>query len=197
MHDEADRATMRTMNPMTNDSDADRNVVWEGDYIRAVTRGRWEFVERKNTTGVVGMIPVTDDGKLVLVQQHRPAVGGEVIELPAGLVGDTEEHRDELMETAAARELIEETGYRAGKLERVCRGVSSAGITSEGMTVFLATELEKVGPGGGDDSENIVVHEVPLAEVPAYLDDCIRRGMTIDLKIYAGLYFCSQHIRTL
>jgi len=188
---------MQTMNPMTHESGADRNVVWEGDYIRAVTRGRWEFVERKNITGIVGMIPVTDDGKLVLVEQHRPAVGGGVIELPAGLVGDVEDQRDEPMETAAVRELIEETGYRAGKMTRVCSGVASAGITSEAMTFFLATELAKVGPGGGDDSENIVVHEVPLAEVPDYLDDCRGRGIVTDLKIYAGLHFCSRHLRAL
>ena len=182
------------MNPVTDNSDDDRNIVWEGDYIRAVTCGRWEFVERKNITGIVGLVPVTDDGKLVLVVQHRPAAGGDVIELPAGLVGDVEGERDEPMETAAARELIEETGYRAGKMMRVCGGVASAGITSEEITFFLATELEKVGPGGGDDSEDIVVHEVPLAEVPDYLDDCRRRGIVTDLKIYAGLYFCSRYL---
>ena len=182
------------MNQITNDSNADKKIVWEGNYIRAVTRGRWEYVERKNITGIVGMVPVTDDGKLVLVAQHRPAVDGTVIELPAGLVGDIEGERDEPMEAAAARELLEETGYRAGKMERVCSGVGSAGITSEEMTFFLATELEKVGPGGGDDSENIVVHEVPIDEAPAYLDDCRSRGITIDLKIYAGLYFCRHHL---
>ena len=185
---------MGAMNQVTENQNDDRTVVWEGDYIRTVTRGRWEYVERKNITGIVGIIPVTDDGKLVLVQQHRPAVGGQVIELPAGLAGDIEDQRDEPMVNAATRELIEETGYRAAKMERVCSGVASAGITSEVMTFFLATELEKVGPGGGDDSEDIVVHEVALADVPAYLDDCRAGGMTIDLKIYAGLYFCRRDL---
>jgi len=184
---------MRRMNQITHKDDDDSTVVWEGDYIKAVVRGRWEFVQRKNITGIVGMIPVTDDGKLVLVAQHRPAVGGTVIELPAGLVGDTEEFRDEPLEAAAGRELIEETGYRPGKMERVCCGVASAGIASEEMTFYLATELEKVGPGGGDDSEDIIVHEVPVEEVPAYLEDCRARGMVIDLKIYAGLYFCARN----
>ena len=119
---------MGRMNKITSDSDSDKKIAWEGNYIRAVTRGRWEFVERKNITGIVGMIPVTDDGRLVLVAQHRPAVGGTVIELPAGLVGDIEDQRDELMETAAARELVEETGYQAGKMTRMCSGVASAGI---------------------------------------------------------------------
>jgi ADP-ribose pyrophosphatase len=185
---------MRGMSQTAKDSNSDKKIVWEGNYIRAVVRGRWEYVERKNITGIVGMIPVTDDGKLVLVEQPRPAVGGAVIELPAGLVGDIEDQRDEPMEAAAVRELIEETGYRTGKMERVCSGVASAGITSEEMTFFLATELEKVGPGGGDESEDIVVHEVPIDEVPAYLDRCRAGGMTVDLKIYAGLYFCARNL---
>jgi ADP-ribose pyrophosphatase len=62
------------------------------------------------------------------------------------------------------------------------------------MTFFLATELEKVGPGGGDESEDIVVHEVPIDEVRAYLDDCRAGGMVVDLKIYAGLYFCRHSL---
>ncbi|MCP4378824.1 MAG: NUDIX hydrolase [bacterium] len=180
------------MNENADNSVPDLKVAWEGNYIRAVTRGRWEFVERKNTTGVVGIAPVTDDGKLVLVEQCRIPVGGAVIELPAGLVGDIEGQRDETMELAASRELIEETGYRAGKMVRVCSGVASAGISSEELTFFLATELEKVGPGGGDDSEDIIVREVPLEEVPAYLEACGKRGIGIDLKIYAALYFCNQ-----
>ncbi|MBL7220095.1 MAG: NUDIX hydrolase, partial [Phycisphaerae bacterium] len=80
------------------------------------------------------------------------------------------------------------------KMTRVCSGAASAGIASEEMTLFLATELQKVGPGGGDDSENIVVHEVPLSEVPAYLDDCRNRGVATDLKIYAGLHFCTRNL---
>jgi ADP-ribose pyrophosphatase len=186
---------MSVMSEIADSGAPDLKVVWEGNYIRAVTRGRWEFVERKNITGIVGIAPVTDDGKLVLVEQYRMPMGGHVIELPAGLVGDIEDQRDEPMESAASRELIEETGYRAGKMVRVCSGVASAGITSEEMTFFLATELEKVGPGGGDDSEDIVVHEVPLEEVPAYLEACDNRGVGIDLKIYAALYFCSQPSR--
>ena len=124
LHRDAGHATMWGMDI------ADKKIEWEGNYIRAVTRGRWEYVERKNITGIVGMIPITDDGKLVLVEHHRPAVGGKVIELPAGLVGDIEGQRDEPMETAAARELVEETGYRAGNMVRVCSGVGFAGITS-------------------------------------------------------------------
>jgi len=181
------------MDPSTPDKDSpEKKIVWEGAYIRAVTRGKWEYVERRNITGIVGIVPITDDGRMVLVVQHRPAVGGDVVELPAGLVGDIEDQRDEPMENAAMRELIEETGYRAGRMERICSGVASAGITSEEMTFFLATELEKVGPGGGDDSEDILVCEVPVDDVPDYLEKRRADGVGIDLKIYLGLYFCSR-----
>ncbi len=183
------------MNQETGRDSCDETVVWEGVYIRTVVSGKWEYVQRKNITGIVGMIPVTDDGKLVLVSQLRPAVGKKVIELPAGLVGDTEDTRGEPLETAAARELIEETGYRAGNLELACCGVASAGISSEEMTFYMATDLEKVGPGGGDETEDITVHEVPLAGVSAFLDDCRANGMLIDLKIYAGLHFCARGVQ--
>jgi len=189
---------------MTDNADSDRvdsadiaaavekTVVWEGDYINAVVRGNWEFVERKNITGIVGMVPVTDDGKLVLVEQSRPALGTRVIELPAGLVGDTPDQRDEPFADAAWRELLEETGYSAGKMTRLFSGVGSPGITSEQMTFFLATELVKDGPGGGDETEDITVHEIPLEQVVDWLARRQAAGAIIDLKIYAGLYFCAR-----
>ena len=169
----------------------DRTVVWEGNYIRAVVRGKWEFAERKNITGIVGMVPVTDDGRLVLVEQFRPAVNGRVVELPAGLVGDVAGDEDEPLAAAAQRELIEETGYRAGRLDRIFHGAASAGISAEQITFFLARSLEKVGPGGGDDSEDITIHEVPLGDVIDWLDRKAAQGVVIDVKIYSALHFCA------
>jgi len=173
----------------------DRKVVWEGRYIRAVVRGRWEFVERKNITGIVGMIPVTDDGRLVLIEQFRPAVDSRVVELPAGLVGDVPDQADEPLVAAANRELIEETGYRAGTMTRVFHGSASAGISAEQITFFLATDLEKVGPGGGDSSEQITVYEVPLGNVVDWLDAQASQGAVIDVKIYSALHFCAPLIQ--
>ena len=169
----------------------DRTVVWEGNYIQAVVRGRWEFVERKNITGIVGMIPVTDDGRLVLVEQYRPAVDSRVVELPAGLVGDLAGEEDEPLAAAAQRELIEETGYRAGTLERIFHGAASAGMSAEQITFFLAQSLEKVGPGGGDATEDITIHEVPLGDVIDWLDRKAAQGAVIDVKIYSALHFCT------
>ena len=168
----------------------DRTVVWEGNYIRAVVRGRWEFAERKNITGIVGMIPITNDGRLVLIEQFRPALDSRVIELPAGLVGDVPGEEDEAMATAAQRELLEETGYKAAAMKRVFHGAASAGMCAEQITFFLATGLEKVGPGGGDPSEDIIVHEVPLGDLIDWLDRKIADGFVIDVKIYSSLYFC-------
>lgn len=168
----------------------DRTVVWEGHYIRAVVRGRWEFAERKNITGIVGMIPITDEGRLVLVEQFRPALDSRVIELPAGLVGDVPGEEDEALVTAARRELLEETGYQAGAMERVFHGAASAGICGEQITFFRATALEKVGPGGGDASEDIIVHEVPLGGLLDWLDRKTAAGLVIDVKIYSALHFC-------
>jgi len=168
----------------------DRKVAWEGKYIRAVVRGKWEYAERKNITGIVGMIPITGEGHIVLVEQFRPALDARVVELPAGLVGDIPGEEDEAMANAAQRELIEETGYRAGSMKRVFHGAASAGMCAEQITFFLATDLEKVGPGGGDASEDIIVHEVPRDELIDWLDRKAAAGLIIDVKIYSALYFC-------
>ena len=169
----------------------DRTVVWEGKYIRAVVRGRWEFAERKNITGIVGIVPLTDDGRLVLIEQYRPAVDAPVVELPAGLVGDVPGEEDEPMAAAAQRELLEETGYRAGTMKRLFHGSASAGISAEQITFFLATDLAKAGPGGGDGTEDITVHEVPIGDVTDWLDGKAAEGAVIDVKIYSALHFCA------
>jgi ADP-ribose pyrophosphatase len=132
---------------------------------------------------------VTDDGKLVLVEQTRAPVGRPVIELPAGLVGDSPGRADEALAVAARRELLEETGYEARDMTLLVEGAPSAGLTSETIVLFLATGLRKVGPGGGDSTEDIKVHEVPLARAREWLSAQADRGAVIDLKVYAGLYF--------
>lgn len=169
-------------------------VMWKGDWIMAVKRGRWEYARRaKNIVGIVGMVPLTDEGKLVLVEQYRPAVNARVIELPAGLVGDEAAREQEPLEDAARRELIEETGYEAERMEMLVDAVPSAGISGESMVLYLASGLRKVGPGGGDEHEDITVHEVPLAEVESFCQARQREGTAIDVKVYAGLYFCMRH----
>ena len=168
-----------------------KSVLCEGRYLRFVRRGTWEYVERRNISGIVGLVPVTDEGQLVLVEQYRPPVARNVIELPAGLVGDRPEEPEETLLAAARRELLEETGYEAGRIEPLTEGAASAGSADEILTLLLATNLRKVGPGGGDAHEQITVHLVPLDQAAAWLDAKRQAGLVIDLKVYAGLYFAS------
>ena len=167
-------------------------VVATTKYLRLIDRDGWFFVDRPNAHGVTAIVAVTDDQRLVLVEQHRPALGGPAIELPAGLAGDDLEQAGEALEMAARRELLEETGYEARSVERVAAGAASAGMTNEVMTLFLASGLKKVGAAEGDGQEDITVHEVPLDGVVDWLAAREREGKLIDLKLYAGLYFACR-----
>lgn len=161
--------------------------VYEGRHIRVVKRGRWEFVERRNVCGIVGIIAVTAENKMLLIEQYRPPVNARVIEIPAGLAGDSAEHANEPLENAAHRELLEETGYEAAKITRLSAGTSSAGITSEIITMFLAEGLKRVGPVAGDGHEDITLHEVPVDQVHSWLHAQRARGAAVDFKVYAAL----------
>lgn len=167
-------------------------VMAEGRFLRLLNDRGWEYVVRTNVSGVVAIVAQTNRGKLVLVEQFRPPLGKRVIELPAGLAGDVAGMEDEQIETAVLRELQEETGYSARKLTYLAEGASSAGLTNESIHFFLASGLKKVDEGGGDGSENIEVHEVPLDEVPVWLSAQVAQGKAVDAKLYAGLYFASR-----
>ena len=167
-------------------------IVCDGKHVQLVRQGGWEFARRKGISGIVGIVAVTDDGKLVLVEQHRPPVGRRVIELPAGLAGDAKGHEKEDLADAARRELLEETGYEARTMQRVAAGAASAGMTDEVITLFRATGLKKVGEGTGDETEDITVHEVPLAGATDWLAAREREGKLIDMKVYCGLYFAAR-----
>lgn len=167
---------------------ADNEVTMaEGKFLCLLKRGRWEFVRRKDITGVVGVVALTDAGELLLVEQFRHPVGVRCVELPAGLVGDVD--AGESVETSAARELEEETGYRAAGVEILSSGVTSAGLTDERVTLCRATGLTRVSDGGGDESEEIEVHAIPLAGVPQFLKEKEMAGRLIDLKVWSALWW--------
>ena len=168
------------------------DVLAETKYLRMVSRNGWSYVERTSVNGVVCVVARTQDNCLLLVEQYRPPVDCRVIELPAGLSGDLAGQSDEQLETAARRELLEETGYAAYSMKSIVDIASSAGLTNEVATFFIADQLEKVTPGGGDESEDIVVHEIPLPEIDDWLQDAQRSGMLIDVRIYAGLYLLTR-----
>lgn len=163
------------------DADAPVETVWQGKFITAKKQGRWEYVSRARGIRAAVIVAIDDDGQLILVEQYRVPLGRACLELPAGLVGD--ETDDEAVEIAAARELEEETGYRAGRIESLGEYFSSPGMVSESFTLVRAHELVRTGDGGGVEGEGITVHRVKLAQVPAFVADCRARGMAIDVKL--------------
>ncbi len=161
---------------------------YEGRFLRVVKRNGWEFVERTNVTGIVGIIAITDDDKLVLVKQYREPFQKVVVEAPAGLVGDIDDQ--ESIETAARRELLQETGYHANKLEIIGTFPVSPGLSTEQMTYVVATELEKKNEGGGDNTEQIETFELPVVVATSQLLDMAKTGeVLVDAKLFACLIF--------
>lgn len=167
---------------------------YAGRYLSLLERDGWEFASRSNASGVVVLVPVTDQGEIVLVEQFRKPIGKNVIELPAGLVGDHEDP-DESILKAARRELEEETGFEAEQWDLLMACPSSAGMSDEIVTFVLARGLRRVGPGGGDDSEDIQVHIIPLEKVDQWLKEQQTAGKPMDPKIYAALYWLSERAR--
>lgn len=166
----------------------DRATHWSGNYLAIHQEGRWEYVSRVRGIGaaVILAIDTADDGgHVILVEQYRTPLKAQCLELPAGLVGDETSGEDPA--DAGRRELEEETGYRAGRIENLGRFCSSPGMTSETFTLLRATALEKVGPGGGTAHENITVHRVALADVAAFVSRYRDSGGVIDVRIMALL----------
>ena len=174
---------------MKLDESAEETVLGRGKFLELRRRGRWEYATRPNITEIVVIAAVTDEGEAILVEQHRPPVSAQVIEWPAGLVGDHDSPEGEDLFTAANRELEEETGYRASSFKVLSVAAPSAGMSDEMITLLGAEGLEKVGEGGGVGHEEITVHRVPLREIDRWLTDRAKSGFVIDVKIYAGLYF--------
>jgi ADP-ribose pyrophosphatase len=164
-------------------------TLYAGKFLALVKEGCWEYVDRVGATGAAIVVAVTDDQKLLLVEQYRIPVHSRTIELPAGIVGDEPEDSSEGFGDAARRELLEETGYTAERIEALTSGPASSGLTSEVVTLLRASGLKRVGAGGGVAHEDITVHEVPLGEVHEWLAARASEGLLIEPKIYAGLYF--------
>lgn len=158
-----------------------RSIEWTGKYIRIVKNGTWEFVERCN--GVTAVVILAEhDGNIILVEQRRVPLGNRpCLELPAGLVGD--EDPDATVEDTAIKELEEETGFTASRVERLGDFYSSPGMVAEGFTLVRAHGLKRIGTGGGNDHEDIRVHLVPRNKVPAFVERKRAEGHGIDVKL--------------
>jgi ADP-ribose pyrophosphatase len=153
---------------------------WEGRYLTIQKQGTWEYATRAGDIAAAVIVAI-DDGHILLVEQFRVPIGRNCLELPAGLVGD--ETEGESVAVAAGRELEEETGYRADRIEDLGLFYSSPGMTSESFTLVRASGLTRVGDGGGDGDENITVHRVALAEIPAFVAAKRAEGVAIDAKM--------------
>ena len=168
----------------------DERIVWQGKFITAKTRGKWEYVGRAR--GIKAAVILAVDGEdVILVEQYRVPLGKRCLELPAGLVGDHDDAADEDVLVAAGRELEEETGWRADTLELMGEFYSSPGMVSEHFALVRATGLTRVGAGGGVDSEDIEVHRVPLAELAEFVENRRNAGVGVDVRIM-GLLLAGQ-----
>ena len=165
------------------DDHAPEEVMWEGRFITARRKGRWEYVSRARNIRAAVILAVYADDHVILVEQYRVPLGRRSIELPAGLIGDDDGQPGEDATAAAARELEEETGYHAARMEVIGEFWSSPGMVSESFTLLRAHGLTKVGPGGGVEGEDITVHRVPLIGIVDAIAEWRQQGYAIDVRL--------------
>ena len=155
-------------------------LMWEGKFIRAFRRGKWEYASRARDIRAV-VILAEHDGKLILVSQPRVAPDCYCVELPAGLVGDHDPTAT--IEDTAIKELEEETGFTAERVERLGDFYSSPGMLAEAFTLVRAHGVRRIGEGGGDENENIEVHLIARPDVANFLEQKRAEGFGIDAKL--------------
>lgn len=164
--------------------DAEQEQVrWAGRFITAKTKGKWEYVTRARGIRAAVILAVDEHDHVLLVEQFRVPLGKPCIELPAGLIGDDDGLEGEDPAGAAARELEEETGYRADRIEALGEFYSSPGMVGESFTLLRASGLTRTGPGGGVEGEDITVHRVALCDLPGFVDKARARGLGIDVRL--------------
>lgn len=168
---------------MTPHDDEEEEIVWQGRFITARKRGTWEYVSRARGIRAAVIVAIDAEDHVILVEQYRVPLGRGCIEFPAGLIGDEDGGEDEDAAAAAARELEEETGYRAERMESLGEFHSSPGMVSESFTLFRAHGLTRIGPGGGTPGEGITVHRVPLGALPAALAAWREQGLAVDVRL--------------
>ncbi|TWT62273.1 NUDIX hydrolase [Rubinisphaera italica] len=161
-------------------------ILYEGRFLELVAQGKWEYVRRNNSTTTIAILALTQNDDLLFVEQMRLPVGGPVIELPAGLVGDDGDVTEQPI-VAAIRELEEETGYTTEKITELGTFCSSAGLTNEQTTMFLAIDCRQIGSGGGVAGESIQIHKIPRKNAASWLLDRVKLGELMDGKVWTAL----------
>jgi ADP-ribose pyrophosphatase len=138
--------------------------------------------------GAVVVVPVTDDGEVVLVRQYRAAIDRELLEIPAG----KRDVADEPVELTAARELEEEVGMRAASMVKLAEFYNSPGFCDEHSFLFLATGLTGCATSfQGQEEQHMTIERVPLDSVPAL----VASGELVDAKSIVGLLLAREHLR--
>jgi ADP-ribose pyrophosphatase len=171
---------------MTLDDLPPPEVVWDGKFVRAVRRGKWEYASRANHIRAV-VILAEYEGKVILIDQPRVAPDCRCVELPAGLVGDHDPNATP--ETTAIKELEEETGFTTERVERLGEFYASPGMLAESFTLVRAHGVRRIGEGGGDEHEDINVHLVPRADIPNFIEQKRAEGFGIDVKLLIFMNF--------
>lgn len=164
-------------------ADEPEEIRWAGKFITARTRGKWEYVTRARGIRAAVILAIDAEDHVILVEQFRVPLQKRCLELPAGLIGDDQGAEGEDALAAAVRELEEETGYHAERIESLGEFYSSPGMVSESFTLVRAHGLTRVGPGGGTDGEDITVHRVALAHLPQFVEMARARGLGIDVRV--------------
>ena len=146
-------------------------------------RRKYEIITKSDT---VLIIPVLDDGRILMEKQWRYPVGKYIYELPAGTVD-----KKELPRQTAIRELEEETGYRAKSVRFIFKGYPAPGLMDEMMYFYLATGLSK-GKTNMDKDEVISLKPIPAKKAISM----IRKGEIFDTKTIAALLYYSSFLNT-
>jgi len=167
-------------------------TLYEGRFLVLHKIAHWEYVRRPRSTGACFVIAVTDERELVLVEQYRYPMGARCIELPAGIIGDSDASENEAPEAAAMRELEEETGFRARSAKTVLTAPTAPGMTSELSHLVRVRGLSRLHSGGGVDGEDITVHMVPLDGIDEWLAARRAAGLWVDARILAALHLIAR-----
>lgn len=170
---------------------SDTQILFETRWIRVCQDGKWQYVRRPTSDNAVGILAITPENEVILVEQFRIPTGSRVVEIPAGLVGDEPQFLEENLEDTARRELLEETGYYAETMKFLLRSPSTPGLAREFMNIYLATDLRKESDGGGIEGENIEVYHVPLTNLRNWLNIKQSEGVQIDARILAALWLAN------
>ncbi|NLP46477.1 MAG: NUDIX hydrolase [Epulopiscium sp.] len=165
-----------------------RREVYQGR-IFTVAEDTIRFPNGKETTwdlllhsGAAAVVPIDDDGNIVLVEQYRCVADENILEIPAGKL-----EKDEEPSICAARELEEETGYKAKKLIYVSSIYSAVGFSDEVIQIYAAIGLE-TGVQNLDENEYVIVKKYTMKEVI----DMILNGKIKDSKTIAGIFMVKE-----